>query len=71
MNSKFQFFTYNNASSDNFDFSNEKMHYTPTDSMIQHFLDAPKIMDYENTIYSITPNQNFHPLSLFKNQHSK
>ncbi len=28
-------------------------------------------MNYENTIYYITSNQNFHPLSLFKNKHSK
>jgi hypothetical protein len=28
-------------------------------------------MDYENTIYSIAPSQNFHPLCLFKYQHSK
>jgi hypothetical protein len=39
--------------------------------MIHNFLDAPKIMDYENTIYSITSNQNFHPLGLFKDKHSK
>jgi hypothetical protein len=28
-------------------------------------------MDYENTIYSITPSPNFHPLSLFKDKHSE
>jgi hypothetical protein len=28
-------------------------------------------MDYENIIYSIAPNQNFHLLGLFKNKHSK
>jgi hypothetical protein len=28
-------------------------------------------MDYKNTVYSITPNQNFHPFSLFKNIHSE
>ncbi len=39
--------------------------------MIHNFLDAPKIMDYENTIYSIAPSQNFQPLDLFKNEHSK
>jgi hypothetical protein len=38
--------------------------------MIHNFLDASKIMDYKNTIYSIAPNQNFHPFSLFKNIHS-
>jgi hypothetical protein len=54
----------------NYDINNEKIHCTPTDSMIHKFLDAPKIMDYENIIYSIAPNQNFHPLGLFKNKHS-
>jgi len=39
--------------------------------MIHKFLDVPKIMDYENTIYSIAPNQNFHFLGLFKYKHSK
>jgi hypothetical protein len=39
--------------------------------MIHDFLNVPKIMDYENTIYSIAPSQNFHPLCLFKYQHSK
>jgi hypothetical protein len=45
MNSKFQILTFNNASSNNFDFDNEKMHYTPTDLMIHSFLNAPNIMD--------------------------
>ncbi len=71
MNSKSQILTYNNISFDNFDFDNEKIYCTPTNSMIHDFLNAPKIMDYENTIYSITPSQNFHPLFLFKDQHSK
>jgi hypothetical protein len=53
----------------NFDTNNEEIHCTPIDSMIHNFLDAPKIMDYENIIYSITPSQNFHPLGLFKNKH--
>ncbi len=39
--------------------------------MIHNFLDAPKIIDYENTIYSIAPSQKFHPLGLFKDKHSK
>jgi len=39
--------------------------------MIDKFVDAPKIMDYENTIYSIVPSQNFHPLDLLKDKHSK
>jgi hypothetical protein len=44
---------------------------TQTNSMINIFLDAPKITDYENTIYFIAPNQYFHPLGLFKDKHSK
>jgi hypothetical protein len=39
--------------------------------MKHNFLDAPKIMDYENIIYYIVPSQNFHPLSLFYGKHSK
>jgi hypothetical protein len=35
------------------------------DSMIHNFLNAPIIMDYENTIYSNALSQNFHPLGLF------
>jgi hypothetical protein len=30
MNSEFEIPTYNNASSDNFDFDNEEIHCTPT-----------------------------------------
>ncbi len=56
VNLKSQIPAYNNASSDNFDSDNEKIHCTPIDSMIHNFLDAPKIMDYENTIYFITPS---------------
>ncbi len=61
MNSKSQTSANNNASSNNFDFENEKIHCTPTDSMIHNLL----IMNYENTIYLIAPNQNFHLLNLF------
>jgi hypothetical protein len=71
MNLKYQILIYNNASSNNFDFNNEKKYCTPPNSMIHNLLDAPKVMDYENTIYSITPNQNFHSLSLFKDKHFK
>ncbi len=39
--------------------------------MIYKILNAPKIMDYENTIYFIAPSQKFHPLNLFKYKHSK
>jgi hypothetical protein len=37
--------------------------------MIHSFLDAPKIMECENTIYFIAPNQNCLPLGLFKDKH--
>ncbi len=40
MNSKSQIL--NNASFDNFDFDNEEIHCTLTNSMINNFLDAPK-----------------------------
>jgi hypothetical protein len=69
MNSKSQIPIYNNASSDNSNFDNEKIHCTMTNSMIHNFLDAKKITDYENTISFIAPSQNFHPLSLFKDKH--
>jgi hypothetical protein len=39
---------------------------SPIDSMIHNFLNVKKIMDYENTIYSIASSQNFHPLGLLK-----
>jgi hypothetical protein len=71
MNLEFEIPIYNNASSDNFDCDNEKIHCTPTNSMIHNFLDIPKIMDHKNSIYSIAPSQNFHPVSLFKGKHSK
>ncbi len=71
MNSKFQIPIYNNASYDNSNFDNEKIHFTPMDLMIHNFLNSPKIMDYENIIYIIAPSQNFHCLGLFKNKHSK
>jgi hypothetical protein len=53
MNLESQIPIYNNASFDNFDFDNEKIHYTPTDSMIHNFLDVPKIMNNEYNIYFI------------------
>jgi hypothetical protein len=59
MNLKFKILTYNNASSDNFDFENEEICCTPTYSMIHNFLDAKRIMDYGNSIYFIIANQNF------------
>jgi hypothetical protein len=37
MNSEFQIPTYNNASSNNFDFDNEKIHCTLLNSMIYNF----------------------------------
>jgi hypothetical protein len=39
--------------------------------MINNFLHAPKIMDYENTIYFIASSENFHLLGLFKDKHLK
>jgi hypothetical protein len=51
MNSKSQIPIYNIASFDNSNYDNEKIHCTPTDSMIHNVLDAPKIMYYKNTIY--------------------
>ncbi len=71
MNSKYQILIYDNASSDKFNFNNNKIHYTPTNSMIHNFLDVPKIMNYDNIIYFVAPSQNFHPLSLFKYKNSK
>ncbi len=44
MNSKFQIFIYNNASSNNSNFNNEKIHYTPTLSMIPNFQDDYRIL---------------------------
>jgi len=63
MNSKFQIPIYNNASFDNFDFDNERIHCTPTNSMIRYFLDAPKkwIM---NIIYILLPKSKFSPFRL-------
>jgi hypothetical protein len=63
------FFGY--TSSNNYDSDNEKIHCTPTNSTIHNFLSAPNIMDCENTIHYIAPNQKFHPLGLFKYKHSK
>jgi len=42
MNSKFQIPTYKNASSDNSDIGNEKIHYTLIVSMIHNFLNEKK-----------------------------
>jgi hypothetical protein len=47
MNLESQIPIYNNASSNNCNFDNEKIHCTPTSSMIYKFLDVPKTMDYE------------------------
>ncbi len=65
MNSKSQTPTYNNASFDNPNSNNEKIHCTSQDLMIHDFLNALKIMDYENTKHFIAPSQDFHPLGLF------
>jgi len=69
MNSKSHFPIYNNASFNNSSYNNEKIHYTLPNSMIHYFLDVPKIMDYEITIYFIDQSQNFHPLGLFIDKH--
>jgi hypothetical protein len=62
----------NISSFDDFDFENEDHAIcAPINSMIHNFLDASKINDYENVIYSIIPNQKFHPLGLFRDNHSK
>jgi hypothetical protein len=69
MNSKSQILTDYNASSNNYNFDNEKIHCTLTNLMIHNFLDALNIMDYENIIYSIALSQNFHPFNLFTDKH--
>ncbi len=66
-----QIFYFSDALSNNFDSNSEELHCTSIDLMIHNFLEAPKIMDYENTIYSITKNQHFHLLSLSKDKHLK
>ncbi len=49
MNSQSQiFFTYNYSSFDNYNSDNEKTHYTLTNSMIHNFLNAQKMMDYDD-----------------------
>ncbi len=69
MNSNYQTLTCNNSSSDNSNFNNERIHCTPTYSIIHNFLDVAKIMEYENIIYYIAPSQDFHLLGLFKDKH--
>ncbi len=75
---KFVYFAYgsrifncSDASFDTYDSDSEKLHCTQIDSMIHNFLTIPKIMDYENTMYFISPSQHFHALGLFKDKHSK
>jgi hypothetical protein len=60
-----QIFYFNDASYDNSNFNNEELYCTPIDSMIHNFLEAPKIMDYENIMYIIAASQHFHLLGLF------
>jgi hypothetical protein len=62
---EYQNFNFCDASFDNFDFYNEKFHCTPINLMIHNFLEGPKLIDYENIIYYIAPNQHFHLLGLF------
>jgi len=71
MDLKSQNFNYSDGSFDNSNSDNEELHCTPTYYMIHNFLDVPKRMDYENTIYYIAPSHHFHHLGLFKNKHSK
>jgi hypothetical protein len=66
MDSQSQFFNFNDASYDNFDFNSEELYCTPIDLMTHNFLEAPKIMDYENTMYFIAPSQHFHPVGYLK-----
>jgi hypothetical protein len=61
-----QFFNSSAASYDNSNSNSEKLQFTPKDLMIHNLLEAPKIIDYENTIYCIAPSQHFHPLGLIK-----
>jgi hypothetical protein len=65
INSNFETQNHDNSSFNNSNSENEEKNYMPIDSMIHNFLEAPKIMDYENTIYYIAPRKHFHPLSLF------
>jgi hypothetical protein len=71
MDSESQVFNFNDASFDNSDFDSEELQCTPTNLTIHNFLDVPKIMDYENNIYSIAPSQHFHLICLFKDKYSK
>jgi hypothetical protein len=70
INSNFKTQNYDNSSSKTL-ILKVKKNYTPINLMIHNFLEAPKMMDYENTIYFIIPNEHFHPLCLFKDKHSK
>jgi hypothetical protein len=69
MNSQSQILNFSDASYENSNSNNEKLYYTPIKSMIHKFLEAPKIMDYDNTMYTIAPSQHFHLPSLFLNKH--
>jgi hypothetical protein len=59
MNLEFEIPIYNNASFNNSNSSNEEIHCIPINSMIHNFLNAPNIMDYENTIYFIAQVKTF------------
>ncbi len=71
MDSKSQIFNYNDASFNNFDSNSEEIHYTPINLMIHNFFKAPKIINYDNTIYFIAPSQHFHRQGSFKDKHLK
>jgi hypothetical protein len=49
----------------------EEIKNIQTDTMIHNFLNASKISDYENTVYSVAPGQDYHPLGLFKDKNSE
>ena len=44
------------------DSSDEKLKCIEIDTMIHHFLDAPKIFDYENIVYNVASSKGYHPL---------
>jgi hypothetical protein len=64
MDSKSNFFNYNDASFNNFDFNSEEIDYTPIISIIHNFFKAPKIINYDNTIDFIAQSQLFHPFKI-------
>jgi hypothetical protein len=70
INLEYQNFTYNNASSNNFDFDNEKIHYTSRNSMIHNLSNDLKIMDYENHVLWFLESK-FSPFKFILNKRFK